>query len=176
MGTAVMDKLRFARELQSRKETYYRIAYSYVKNEHDALDIVGEAAYKGLRTLGTLREADYFDTWMTRIVINAAIDFTRSRSRVTLCEEPVLEVLAAPEEELTPEDSMDLYKALDALSEKDRICVTLRYFEEQPSFKSRRFCRSRRPPSSPGSIGPWGKCAVFWRKERVNREHWKSTV
>lgn len=131
MGTAVMDKFRFARELHSRKEKYYRIAYSYVKNEHDALDIVGEAAYKGLRTLGTLREADYFDTWMTRIVINAAIDFTRSRSRVTLCEEPALEVLAVPEEELTPEDSMDLYKALDALSEKDRICVTLRYFEEQ---------------------------------------------
>lgn len=131
MGTAVMDKLRFARELQSRKEKYYRIAYSYVKNEHDALDIVGEAAYKGLRTLGTLRQPDYFDTWMTRIVINAAIDFTRSRSRVALCEEPALEVLAVPEEELTPEDSMDLYKALDALSEKDRICVTLRYFEEQ---------------------------------------------
>ena len=131
MGTAVMDKLRFARELQARKEKYYRIAYSSEKNEHDALDIVGEAAYKGLRTLGTLREADYFDTWMTRIVINAAIDFTRSRSRVTLCEESALEVLAAEEEELTPEDSMDLYKALDALSEKDRICVTLRYFEEQ---------------------------------------------
>lgn len=131
MGTAVMDKLHFAQELQARKGKYYRIAYSYVKNEHDALDIVGEATYKGLRTLGTLREADYFDTWMTRIVINAAIDFTRSRSRVTLCEEPALEFLAVPEEELTPEDSMDLYKALDALSEKDRICVTLRYFEEQ---------------------------------------------
>ena len=131
MGTAVMDKFRFARELQSRKEKYYRVAYSYVKNEHDALDIVGEAAYKGLRTLGTLREAAYFDTWMTRIVINAAIAFTRRRSRVTLCEEPALEVLAVPEEELTPEDSMDLYKALDALSEKDRACVTLRYFEEQ---------------------------------------------
>lgn len=127
MGTAVMDKFRFARELQARKEKYYRIAYSYVKNEHDALDIVGEAAYKGLRTLGTLRQPDYFDTWMTRIVINAAIDFTRSRSRVTLCEKPALEVLSAPEEDLTPEDSMDLYKALDALSEKDRM----RYFEEQ---------------------------------------------
>lgn len=60
MGTAVMDKLHFAQELQARKGKYYRIAYSYVKNEHDALDIVGEATYKGLRTLGTLREANYF--------------------------------------------------------------------------------------------------------------------
>lgn len=55
MGAAVMDKFRFAQELQSRKEKYYRMAYSYVKNEQDALDIVGEAVYKGLRTLGTLR-------------------------------------------------------------------------------------------------------------------------
>ena len=67
MGAAVMDKFRFAQELQSRKEKYYRMAYSYVKNEQDALDIVGEAVYKGLRTLGTLRQPDYFDTWMTRI-------------------------------------------------------------------------------------------------------------
>ncbi len=131
MGAAVMDKFRFAQELQSRKEKYYRIAYSYVKNEQDALDIVGEAVCKGLRTLGTLREPDYFDTWMTRIVINAAIDFTRRRSRVTLCEDGALEILAVPEEELTPEDSMDLYQALDTLSKRDQVCVTLRYFEEQ---------------------------------------------
>ena len=131
MGAAVMDKFRFAQELQSRKEKYYRMAYSYVKNEQDALDIVGEAVYKGLRTLGTLRQPDYFDTWMTRIVINAAIDFTRRRSRVTLCEDGALEILAVPEEELTPEDSMDLYRALDILGERERVCVTLRYFEEQ---------------------------------------------
>ena len=29
------------------KETFYRIAYSYVKNENDALDIVQDAIYKG---------------------------------------------------------------------------------------------------------------------------------
>ena len=38
-----MDKYEFAQLLQSNKEKYYRIAYSYVKNEQDALDIVGEA-------------------------------------------------------------------------------------------------------------------------------------
>lgn len=110
---------------------YIIIAYSYVKNEHDALDIIGEATYKGLNTLRTLREPDYFDTWMTRIVINTAIDFIRKHSRVALCEDTAPEVMAVPEKELTPEDSMDLYQALDALSEKDRACVMLRYFEDQ---------------------------------------------
>lgn len=48
MGGAV-SKAQFAREFQLRRRKYYRIAYSYVKNEHDALDIVGEAAYRGLK-------------------------------------------------------------------------------------------------------------------------------
>ena len=30
-------------------ETMYRIAYTYVKNEEDALDIVQESAYKAIR-------------------------------------------------------------------------------------------------------------------------------
>ncbi len=129
MGAGV-SKARFAQEFQSKKEKYYRIAYSYVKNEHDALDIVGEAAYRGLKNLHTLKSPEYLDTWITRIVFNTAVDLIRKRSRVVLCEDALLEVVAVPEKELVPEDSMDLFQALDALSEKDRLCVTLRYFEE----------------------------------------------
>ena len=51
---AGVSKARFAQEFQSKKEKYYRIAYSYAKNEPDALDIVGEAAYRGLENLHTL--------------------------------------------------------------------------------------------------------------------------
>ena len=127
---AGMSKEQFAQEFQSKKEKYYRIAYSYAKNEHDALDIVGEAAYRGLKSLHTLKAPEYLDTWITRIVFNAAVDLMRGRSRIVCCEDTVLEVTVVPEKELVPEDSMDLFKALDALSEKDRVCVTLRYFEE----------------------------------------------
>ena len=86
-----MDKNQFAKRLQEQKSKYYRMAYSYVKNEHDALDIIGEASYKGLKELHTLKQ---------------------------------------------PEDSMDLFEALDALSERDRACVLLRYFEEYSFVKN----------------------------------------
>ncbi|MBS5145120.1 MAG: sigma-70 family RNA polymerase sigma factor [Butyricicoccus pullicaecorum] len=125
-----ISQAQFAQVFQAKKEKYYRIAYSYAKNEHDALDIVGEAAYRGLKSLHTLKAPEYLDTWITRIVFNVAIDLMRERSRLIFCEDTVLEVVAVPEKELIPEDSMDLFKALDALSEKDRVCVTLRYFEE----------------------------------------------
>lgn len=125
-----IDKYQFAQRLQNGKQKYYRMAYSYVKNEHDALDIVGEATYKGLKDLHTLRKIEYFDTWMTRIVINAAIDFLRKNSHCTTCEDSVLEIVAVSEQTLMPEDSLDLYAALDTLTDKDRSCVILRYFEE----------------------------------------------
>lgn len=42
----------------------------------------------------------------------------------------MLETAAVPERDLVPEDSLDLFQALDTLSERDRTCVILRYFEE----------------------------------------------
>lgn len=126
----VVSKAQFAREFQLRRRKYYRIAYSYVKNEHDALDIVGEAAYRGLKNLHALRAQESLDSWLTRIVVNAAVDYARGNRRVVPCEDAVLERAAVQEEDLIPEDSLDLFAALDALSEKDRACVILRYFEE----------------------------------------------
>ena len=78
-----MDKYEFARRLQTDKAKFYRIAYSYVKNEHDALDVVGEAVYKGLRNLKSLKSAEFFNSCMTRIVINCALDQLRQGARVT---------------------------------------------------------------------------------------------
>lgn len=82
-----MDKFEFAQRLQSDKARYYRIAYSYVKNEQDALDIVGDATYKALLNLRSLKNPEYFGTWMTRIVINCALDQLRRSSRVTFLDD-----------------------------------------------------------------------------------------
>ena len=125
-----MNKESFAQAVLAQKEKFYRIAYSYVKNEQDALDIVSEATYKGLKSLHTMKSQEYFDTWMTRIIINTAADSLRKASRVVNLEEDVLEKIPTPEAGLKPEDSLDLFRAMDSLQEKDRTCVILRYFEE----------------------------------------------
>lgn len=135
MKTIPMDKHQFVRLLQDKKEKYYRIAYSYVKNEHDALDITGNATYKGLKELHTLKHQEYFDTWMTRIVINAAIDHLRKNSHLVCYEDKIVDLMIVTESDLEPEESMDLFDALDALSERDRSCVILRYFEEYSFFE-----------------------------------------
>lgn len=119
----------FAALLQRSKQKLYRVAYCYVKNEQDALDVIGDATYKGLQHLDSLREPAYFDTWMTRIVINTAIDHMRKNARCAVYEDEVLETLPAGQTVSEPEATLDLYAALDALSEKDRTCIILKYFE-----------------------------------------------
>lgn len=124
-----MDEEKFAQALFSSREKFYRIAYAYVKNEHDALDVVSEAAYKGLKSLRSLKNPEYFDTWMTRIVLNAAADMTRRNARVVHLEEEAWDNIPIPENGLAVEDSLDIFQALDLLSATERSCVILRYFE-----------------------------------------------
>ncbi|MFS7122872.1 sigma factor [Carnobacterium maltaromaticum] len=54
------------------KENYqqmYKTALIYVKNEQDALDVVQETAYKVTMKLDTLKENQYFKTWLIKILI-----------------------------------------------------------------------------------------------------------
>lgn len=123
------DRNEFARLLYADKARYYRIAWSYVKNEHDALDIMSEAACRGLGRLHTLKNAGSFRAWMTRIVVNCAIDFLRSGSREVYLEDAAPQAASIPAAELMCEDSLDLYAALDALSARERTAIVLKYFE-----------------------------------------------
>ena len=125
-----MNKQTYAGLLQADRARYYRIAYSYVKNEHDALDIVSEAAYRGLCKLHTLRKQELFRTWMTRIVINCAIDHIRRNAHSSSFDEISAAAEIPSDEQLQVEDSLDLYDALDMLNERGRTCITLRFFEE----------------------------------------------
>lgn len=58
--------------LKSHYSRIYTLAYSYVKNESDSLDVVQEAAFRAATKLPQLRQEEYFSTWLNRIVMNEA--------------------------------------------------------------------------------------------------------
>ena len=51
-----LSKKQFAQHMENNKAKFYRLAFCYVKNEHDALEIISEATYKGFINLGKLDE------------------------------------------------------------------------------------------------------------------------
>lgn len=107
-------------------QKYYRLAYSYVGNEADALDIVQESAYKAMKDSRKVREPDYIGTWLHRIVMNTALDLLRKRKKenVTLADEAV-EIPYMDEYH-----DLDLMDVLKRLGERDRTVIVLRYFED----------------------------------------------
>ena len=102
----------------------YRLAYSYVKNPDDAMDIVQESAYKAILRAEEMKNEDTIKSWLCRITVNTALDALRKKRRET-----GLEYLPETGEEDAYEDA-DLLYALDRLDAREKTVVTLRYFED----------------------------------------------
>ncbi|MGG0668323.1 RNA polymerase sigma factor [Sporosarcina koreensis] len=110
------------------QQAYYRLAYSYVKNKENALDIVQEAVFKALRSIDRLDEVSYLKTWLYRIIVNTAIDFIRKHQRVSIMEDDILEShLPASENEMS---DLDLQEAVDQLPPTYKTIIILRFFED----------------------------------------------
>lgn len=110
------------------REAHYRLAYSYVRNKENALDIVQDAIVKALHSVDRLDELAYIKTWFYRIVINTSIDFIRKHQRVSVMEDSILEIhLPQLEDEVT---DIDLQNAIDQLPPKYKSLIILRFFED----------------------------------------------
>ncbi|MGN7386397.1 RNA polymerase sigma factor [Sporosarcina sp. SAFN-015] len=116
------------RYIIENQQTYYRLAYSYVKNKENALDIVQEAVFKALRSIDKLEEVNYLKTWLYRIIVNTAIDFIRKHERVSIMEDEILEShLPASKNELS---DLDLQEAVEHLPPLYKTIIILRFFED----------------------------------------------
>lgn len=105
-------------------QKFYRLAYSYVKNEQDALDIVQDSAYKAMKDAKKIKNTEFASTWIYRIVVNTSIDYLRRKQR---------EGLYLNEAELVHEDCYQddsLQEVLKCLGDKERAVIILRFFEE----------------------------------------------
>lgn len=116
-----MTKEEFAARVQPLRARLYRAAYLYLGSEAAALDAVDEAVYKGLRSLHTLRQPEYFDTWLTRILLNECHREKKRRGRFAPMEE-------LPETAAEAFDALPLKEALRRLPQELKEVTILRYF------------------------------------------------
>ncbi|MDR2570874.1 MAG: sigma-70 family RNA polymerase sigma factor [Oscillospiraceae bacterium] len=116
-----MDKNVYAKRVEQMKPRLYRIVYLYFSSEAMALDAVYEAVYRGLVSVSKLREHAYFETWITRIVINECKKILRRAKR-----EQSLDTVPEMSEEYF--DSLSLKEAIQKLPQELREVVILRYF------------------------------------------------
>ncbi|AMO85122.1 sigma-70 family RNA polymerase sigma factor [Solibacillus sp. FSL W7-1472] len=112
--------------IRTQQNSLYLLAYSYTKNEQDALDVVQDSIQKGWLALEKLTNRDQMKSWFYTILVRTAIDLLRKQKRVELIGDDSLLLLSEEDSYL----NLDLQQALHRLPLQLREVVVLRYFED----------------------------------------------
>lgn len=115
--------------VHEEKEKMYRMAYIYMRNEDDALEVFQESLYKALNSINTLKNNDYFSTWLMRILINTAIATLKKKQKIISVEHEILDQMVNGEY-LQTEEHLDLLQAMDDMEEKYKTVLLLRYYQD----------------------------------------------
>lgn len=119
-----MEQVEFAARTEELKQRLYRTAYLYLGSEADALEAVDETVYQALCSLKKLRQPEFFETWITRILINTCHNELRRRKRFHPGGEDALPDTAGPD----AYDHLPLKEAVRRLPEELRAVIILRFF------------------------------------------------
>lgn len=130
-----MNKDEFAAKVTALEGTMYRVSYSMLKNPYDQADAIQESILRAWEKLASLREEEYFQTWILRILMNVCRDFMKKNRNEYPSEEVAVVV---------PEISDGvMLEALAALDEKYRMTIVLHHVE---GYTTREVSRIMRVP------------------------------
>jgi len=119
-----MKREAFIEAARESEATMYHVAMSILKNDADCADAVQQALLLAFEKLHTLKQEQFFKTWMIRILIHECYRIQKFNKR------------HLPYEDRTADNKMweqgkytDLYLAIMELPEHLRILVTLYYLD-----------------------------------------------
>ena len=115
--------------IKENEDKFYRIAFSYSKNEDAALDIVQEAIVKSLNHINKLKNEEYVKTWFYRILINECLQYIKKNKRIITYESQEIENKIEWNDDISI-NGIDMYKYIQNLNKKLRTVIILKYFED----------------------------------------------
>jgi len=114
--------------ISKQQELLYKIAFHYLRNEHDALEMFSETVFKAYRSRKTLKNKEFFNTWITRILINSCLNNIKRNKHTVSLDDDILEN-TEDNNRLSIEDGILVEKALSRLKDEYRTVLLLRYFQ-----------------------------------------------
>jgi len=111
----------------------YKIAFSYVRDRHHALDIVQNSFMRAYRKLPTLMDGALFKAWIVRITYNESVSW--QRRAVPEAELSLEQLESQPGQEahvIHEERRRHLAQILEVLNPKHRLAIVLKYIEGLP--------------------------------------------
>ena len=110
------------------QEKMYRLAYSYVQNKENALDVVQNAICTALEKCDSIRNPEALRTWIYRVVVNEALQLLRKGKREISWDPGTM-----PEDtywEAPVEEVQEVYAQVQKLPPPIKTIIVLRFYEE----------------------------------------------
>ena len=124
------DKEAFIELINENRLNIYRVAKGILKNEYDIEDAIQNTVIKAFEKISTLKNDDFFRTWIIRILINECNDILRKNKRVVSLEDSI-----EKEKYDDKYKNMDLINAVKSLNEDLRNITALYYFEDMSTVE-----------------------------------------
>lgn len=114
--------------LQSRHDKLYRTGFLYVRNKEDALDILQETSYQAFISIRNIKQIEYFDTWIIRILIRVAYTFLKEKNSFILNNEISDTIDSNLNIEKTSDSQLSMAEAISNLSSDYQSVIILFYY------------------------------------------------
>ena len=120
------DPDSFVRLMELNKNSMQKVAYGFFHEEEDVADVIQDTVLQVYEHIGELRKAEYFKTWVIRILINNCRKLYNSQKKIQPQE--------IADEEKGKRDSYpsdnDFFRMLSILPRESRVIFQLFYGEQ----------------------------------------------
>ncbi len=120
-----MTEDKFIQAVKRNSQRLFVIAFSFLKNKHDAEDALQNAFLKLWKSKIEFNDDLGVDKWLTRVLINDCKNFFNLSFRQNKSIEEVYDVST-----FDKYFNVDLYNAVMSLNKKERLCVILFYYDD----------------------------------------------
>lgn len=121
------DKEVLTKLILKKKDMLYKIAFSYMKNEQDSLDVLQDTILDVYEKIKSLKKPKYFYTWLIRILINNCNDGYRKNRRNCFVDSS--QAIQGDEFSDTISDRLDLQAAITCLDNFKQEIILLHLLE-----------------------------------------------
>jgi len=117
-------KKKLDKYILENKDKLYKIAFVYLRNREDALDIVQDSVVKSYLYLEKIKDMEALDKWFTKLLINTAIDFIRKNTKIIYLENKNIDDLI----ENSNKESLTFNEIIECLDLELKGVIILKYF------------------------------------------------
>lgn len=117
------NKEAFLSLIDENRLNIYRVARGMLKSTEDVEDAIQNTIIKAYSSIGSLKNDEFFKTWIIRILINECNSILRKNKKITSMED-------SNEHYNDSYENLDLTTAINSLSDDLRVTTVLFYFED----------------------------------------------